>query len=251
MREKTISVSGGNCSKTSTFTTEEQNSIITSLFVNASSDITFTKNNFLDASAFIGAVSPLLLLSQSSVSSSIPGTSEISMEAPAKAGFIWNYRVDKNSEIAKYNDMKAKIDAIVAAAPEDYTAKLRYFADYICDNATYDYDSYNSNTDDYVNDCYYVEGFFSDGKVVCQGYAYTFYTLCYYAGIECALVPIKTERGHMFNAVKVDGVWKKIDTCWMDGDDNNRNYGYFLCEPNIDMTSLDGVASATVEVVDK
>ncbi len=124
--------------------------------------------------------------------------------------------------MAKYNEMKAKIDAIVAAAPEDYTAKLRYFADYICDNTTYDY---NEGANRF---CAY--GFFNDGTVVCQGYAYMFYTLCYYAGIECSNAACTTSDGasHMFSAVKIDGVWKEIDTCWMDGNDSYRNNAYFL-----------------------
>lgn len=124
--------------------------------------------------------------------------------------------------MAKYNDMKAKINAIVAAAPEDYTAKLSYFADYICDNTTYDHNE-GANR-------YYVDGFFNDGAVVCQGYAYLFYTLCYYAGIECCNASCTTSDGapHMFSAVKVDGVWKEIDVCWMDGDDSHRFYEFFL-----------------------
>lgn len=26
----------------------------------------------------------------------------------------------------------------------------------------------------------------------------------------------------------MDDVWKEVDVCWMDGDDNHRNYNYFL-----------------------
>ena len=34
----------------------------------------------------------------------------------------------------------------------------------------------------------------------------------------------------MFNAVKVDGVWKRIDVTGIDNGDNFRNYAYFLTD---------------------
>ena len=182
--------------------------------------------NFTKCTSYCRSVEPLLLLSVYNTNNTEPsivfGPSGMSLDSPVELCLGW-YKDSKPEEaITRYDDMKNKIDAIVAAAPEDYTAKLKYFADYVCDNATYDYDMGPRSG------C--VEGFFYDGKVVCQGYAYMFYTLCYYAGIECCFIPVILSSGdkHGYNAVKVDGIWKKIDTCWMDGDDNNRNYSYFL-----------------------
>ena len=59
--------------------------------------------------------------------------------------------------MAKYNEMKPKIDAIVAAAPDDYGAKLKYFADYICDNASYDHAESSSS--------HCAEGFFYSARL--------------------------------------------------------------------------------------
>lgn len=191
-------------------------------------DTGITIENFAKSCSYCLSVEPLLLLSTYDAkitdASIVLGPSGMSMDSPVELCFGW-YKDSRPAEaMTRYDDMKSKIDAIIAAAPADYVVKLKYFADYICDNTTYDYDRGSHSFCD--------EGFFYDGKMVCQGYAYMFYTLCYYAGIECCFIPARLSSGesHGYNAVLVDGVWKKIDTCWMDGNDNSRDYSYFLAD---------------------
>ena len=232
-----ISVQGG-MPKTSQVKEADLNKLISMLENCAQSGSSEYKtgimvNGFVGYTEFFNTYSPLLLLSTCSDDSAIQLFSTgASINSEREINIKWRNGVDAAAEIAKYKDMKGKIDAIVAAAPADYTAKLRYFADYICDNTTYDY-SEGSNS-------HSVKGFYYDGKTICQGYAYMFYTLCYYAGIECCNVicDVGKDKDHLYNAVKINGVWKKIDTCWMDDDDNNRDYGYFLADLSDDMITF-------------
>ena len=232
-----ISMNFYDVARTSYVKQEELDKVLSVLLNKTGYETGVERANLAEYLRFETSLSPLLLLPAQTdnavISLSAKGFDGSNFDTPLELKVYFKDGVDADTQIAKYKEMKAKIDAIVAAAPEDYTAKLKYFADYICDNATYDYDSYT-----YVHDydCGSVEGFFNDGKVVCQGYAYTFYTLCYYAGIECALVPMEAETMHAFNAVKVDGVWKKIDACWMDKD--VRDYRYFLADLSDDVINF-------------
>ncbi|MBO5754833.1 MAG: hypothetical protein J6R89_02115 [Clostridia bacterium] len=60
-----------------------------------------------------------------------------------------------------------------------------------------------------------------DGRCVCEGYAHAFQLLCQKAGIDCVCIlgdatsNGKTE-GHMWNAVRIDGVWYYCDPTWND-----------------------------------
>ena len=182
----------------------------------------FVFDNGALARSFFESLSPILLFYVSDnlyslISKPSSPYSEVKFELE------FSDKANPTELMAKYNEMKPKIDAIVAAAPDDYGAKLKYFADYICDNASYDHAESSSS--------HCAEGFFYGGKIVCQGYSDMFYTLCYYAGIECCNVSC-TLNGvpHMFNAVKVDGVWKRIDVTGIDNGDNFRNYAYFLTD---------------------
>ena len=60
-----------------------------------------------------------------------------------------------------------------------------------------------------------------DGKCVCEGYARAFQLMCKKAGIAvvCILGNAKSNgetEGHMWNAVRIDGVWYYCDPTWND-----------------------------------
>ena len=125
------------------------------------------------------------------------------------------------SDIEKYRELS------------DYK-KISKVHDYICRNATYDYNESRSiHNDDYdyrYADAHSVEGFLRDGRIVCDGYAYTFQWLMDYLDIECitvcgdSTIRPKVER-HAWNKVKVDDKWYNIDVCWAD---TGEGYKYFL-----------------------
>ncbi|CAI7678472.1 unnamed protein product, partial [Penicillium discolor] len=61
-----------------------------------------------------------------------------------------------------------------------------------------------------------------DKRVICGGYADTFNLLARKAGLESIYVSgiiADSGSGHAWNHVKVDGVWKAVDTTWNDTDD--------------------------------
>ena len=126
------------------------------------------------------------------------------------------------------------ITAACSAIQSGYTRydTLKNIHDYICTNATYDYDAAGQNQ---ATKAHTAAPFFiaNDGKVVCEGYSKALKILCDKFGIPCALVcgDAKTENGkeaHMWTYVKMDdGLWYAVDVTW---DDQNSGIitRYFL-----------------------
>lgn len=138
------------------------------------------------------------------------------------------------SELLRQHDAaEAVLDSVVAAAPEEYNEKIKFFNDWIANNNSYDWEGYNSG----VNEKHSVYNAVCDGSSVCDGYARTFFNLCFKSGINCAYIPCKvtkedgTEAGHAMNGVFADGIWKEVDTCWNDADPGVR-YTYFMIDFN-------------------
>ncbi len=71
-----------------------------------------------------------------------------------------------------------------------------------------------------------------DRYTVCTGYTYLFSMLCRYFGIECINIPSIREGRHVWNMVKIDGVWYNVDVTWDDG----VSWGDYA---NFNLTSLD------------
>ena len=79
-------------------------------------------------------------------------------------------------------------------------------------------------------DAHDVIGFIRDGKIVCDGYAYTYQWLLDYLGIDCIVVYGNSTlrgkpEGHAWNKVKLEGKWYNVDVCWADTSDG---MSYFL-----------------------
>ena len=106
----------------------------------------------------------------------------------------------------------------------DYQKVLKVH-NYICQNAVYDYNEYrnifsNNKNNKYI-DAHSVDGFLTDGRIVCDGYAYTFQWLLDYLGVESIIVYGDStsngfKEGHAWNKVKLDGEWYNVDVCWAD-----------------------------------
>lgn len=148
--------------------------------------------------------------------------------------YVAFYPGGDGSELMRQHDAaKAVIDAAVAAAPEGTLDKYKYFNDWIANVNSYDHAGYESG----INTKYSVYNAVCEGSSVCDGYARTFFNLCFAAGVPTAYVRCTvtkadgTSEGHAVNAVNVDGIWKEIDTCWNDTDYGVR-YTYYLSELN-------------------
>lgn len=94
----------------------------------------------------------------------------------------------------------------------------------ICSNCVYDYaeESYaRSGSSLSNNDAHSINGFFKNGKLVCDGYAKIFHYLMIRADIPCVDVYGSIsgpDKGidHAWNKVKIDEKWYNIDVCWAD-----------------------------------
>lgn len=96
---------------------------------------------------------------------------------------------------------------------------VRKIESVICKKAAYEHGHKDRPT------AYKITGFFENGKFVCLGYAQLFDYLCTRAGVDCITVLGDTdspeeanhmEADHIWNKVKVDGLWYNDDVCWGD-----------------------------------
>ncbi len=105
--------------------------------------------------------------------------------------------------------------------------KVVKIQDLVCENATYDYDAYNSGGPDVYPHAFTAYGIVHDNKAVCQGYATLTYALCKEGGIP---VRIMTSLSHAWDIVSIDGGTKyyNIDTTWDDSGNNPGTHNYFM-----------------------
>ena len=131
-------------------------------------------------------------------------------------------------------DERAKEAVEISKELDSLYEKVNKVHDYICRKATYDYNEYNGMMkDDYdykYADAHEVVGFLLDGKIVCDGYAYTYQWLLDYLGIESIVVYGTStingsKEGHAWNKVRLDNKWYNIDVCWADTGEGRQ---YFL-----------------------
>ncbi len=133
--------------------------------------------------------------------------------------------------LRQHDAAEAIVDSVVAAAPDEFNAKIKFFNDWIANNNSYDWAGYNSG----INEKHSVYNTVCEGSSVCEGYARTFFNLCFKSGISSAYIPCNvtkadgTVAGHAMNGVLVDGIWKKVDTCWNDTD-LGVIYTYFMID---------------------
>lgn len=150
------------------------------------------------------------------------------------------FRMSGDSLYVIYNDdaegnrrqVDGLADDVISAVIDDGmsdTEKVTAINGWIVDNMEYDYASLaiiESTLGRLVTED---NGRYSDARgglidklVICGGYTDTFNLLARKAGLESIYVSgIVTESSgaHAWNRVKVDGVWKAVDTTWNDGGD--------------------------------
>lgn len=119
-------------------------------------------------------------------------------------------------EIAMY---RTQLDAAISQGltwiSEDMSDEERALAlhDYLISICSYDHEGYDSGELTVPSQCAW--GALVDGLAVCSGYARAYQLLCRAAGIECVYV-VSKDMNHAWSAVKIEGAWYHVDTCWDD-----------------------------------
>ncbi len=111
-----------------------------------------------------------------------------------------------------YSTAKSVLNSIISDQMTDYEKVLSIF-DWICDNTSYDYYSLINgcyeNAAGTITPVYYLEGVFSTGYAVCDGFSKAFSLLCNMEGIECIRIVGyagvgSNKGGHAWNKVLLD-----------------------------------------------
>lgn len=120
---------------------------------------------------------------------------------------------------------------------------------YLCDRLSYDYaglaraeqitaleaSKQRKVAVDYSFRIYSAAAAFIDtvpAQVVCEGYAKAMKVICDQLNIPCALVCGKATSGefHMWNAVRINGVWYLVDSTWNDLQSSNKELYLFVTD---------------------
>ena len=130
---------------------------------------------------------------------------------------VWKPDANSTELLRQHDEAKKVIDSVVAAAPEDAYEKVKYYNDLLAERITYDMEGYstgNTKRSPYNG--------LVEGRSVCTGYAESFFNLCYYSGISCAVsdcvsqYSVNGESDHKISMVNLDGRWKEVDVTWND-----------------------------------
>ena len=152
-----------------------------------------------------------------------------------RGGFIFVGFVpgaDPQRALDRHYQTKAVIDSLVAQAPEGDEEAAEFFHDKVCGMTTYDHaglDSGNARHD--------AADAVLDGCCVCSGYADTFLSLAYYAGLNVGYISIKgtsEDSTHAINVVNLDGVWYEYDCT---ADDSGDQLSHRVCKVRLDEES--------------
>lgn len=115
---------------------------------------------------------------------------------------------------------------------EDMTEYDRELAahDWLAEKISYDHraigDDGKLKTDQYP-DSWSIKGALVGGTAVCVGYSKAVQTVMYMLGLQCGIVAGRTDEPHMWNIIKIDGMWHHLDLTSDDADDENTYYSYF------------------------
>lgn len=148
------------------------------------------------------------------------------------------YRGESMNSEALVNEAIQKYDSAIAQivnganAFSDVKEKIEYVNNYICENNTYGFGTVvegDRNVDtpkaDFIHTSY---GALVNGESVCEGYAKSFKAVMDRLGIPCVCVSgYSSETGseklqpHMWNYVKVEGMWYGVDVTYNSASSNN------------------------------
>lgn len=120
------------------------------------------------------------------------------------------------TQIAQFNATVNSILSDISPSLSDYEKEKKIF-EYLSKNIKYDQDnsSKNYNSDSVFPRCFDSYGAACEKLAVCEGYSKLFQYLCYCVGINATQVSGNAHGGgHMWNSVKIDGVWYQTDATW-------------------------------------
>lgn len=139
--------------------------------------------------------------------------------------------IDLKVAYRKANDakVKAKVKEVVkqciTPSMTDYEKALTLH-DWLCDNASYDYDF----------KYYYADGVLLYGTGVCQSYALAYELLCKEAKLGVYFLAGKVypgkPAGHAWNIVRMDGKWYHVDCTWDDPGSGKKPYHEYFGLPD-------------------
>lgn len=146
---------------------------------------------------------------------------------------------DRDIRIKKQKEIKEHLDSAVVKIQQknlEGVEQIREINRYICLNGEYDWEAYEKK--DIMNkeelwDAFDTYGIAVKGKGVCISYAQAFNYISRQLGLNSILVTGfingSVDRGHAWNAIKLDGRWKYFDPTWNDRD-NGYSEDYFNIE---------------------
>lgn len=152
----------------------------------------------------------------------ILGVRGISYDAKTNDVII-SYDFDTKSQHSKQKEIIKKVDAVVTEIITDGMTALekeQAINDYLCDNATYDYDALENaeknnftKVDDKFLDAFNAYGILINNKGVCAGYAGSFKLLADKAGLESIVVTgyLQGSLPHAWNRVNLEDGWYTLD----------------------------------------
>ncbi len=150
---------------------------------------------------------------------------------------VFPYMSNEFKTLSLRQSVKRSIDAKVAevvaqanSASSTAYGRIEYFDNWLCQNNIYNSAAANAGKPADYGSSYpwssasgLLSGFDSSIKApVCEGYARAMQTLCMADGITCTVL---IGSNHMWNNIKVDGIWYGNDTTWNDSTGTKK---YFL-----------------------
>ena len=133
---------------------------------------------------------------------------------------IITFRPNYTKTVEEIPEIQARIDQyakdILKTADRSSTfGAVRSIYDYVITHT-----QYNVTASELSNLCSVV----INGEAVCDGYSKAIMYFCNLYGIDCIVVPgyiRSTGTSHLWNAVKIDGMWYFLDATWGDEDFEN------------------------------
>ncbi len=141
-----------------------------------------------------------------------------SKEAGSQEAYLVT-KSEKERMVKALNEAVLKmVNSVTATTAYEIELELH---DKLCEKVVYE---------DYTNDIlvYTVYGALVNGKALCEGYSRAMQLLLSKFGILA--IPAVGEgdgEGHMWNKVRIDGLWYNLDATWNDKEDEFPSYEYF------------------------
>lgn len=147
------------------------------------------------------------------------------------------YEIDYTYTEAERDLLAARLRQVLEEAGEELSAGMSEYErelalhDWLASRLTYDEETAagsDAHPEAFTIAC------LLDGRAVCEGYARSFQLLLNFAGIESTLVTGGIgDTGHMWNLVKIDGLWYHADATWNDSGDKGLHTYFNMTDAGI------------------